>query len=45
MYVKFTLLFKFLCTITLMMITILQDRNTYFAYIGVPHIGLRPLAC
>ena len=32
MYVSLLFYFKFLCTLTLMMITMLQDLNTYFAF-------------
>ena len=41
MYVSLLIYIKILYTITLMMIMILQDRNTHFAYIGVPYITYR----
>jgi hypothetical protein len=41
MYLSLLFYFKFLYTITLMMIMILQDGNTYFAYTGVLYITYR----
>jgi hypothetical protein len=43
MYLRLHFYFKYLYAITLMMIVMLQNRNTYvyFAYIGVPYIPYR----
>jgi hypothetical protein len=41
MYISLGFYFKFVYTITLRMIMMLQDQNTYFAYIGVPYITYR----